>query len=122
MFAGIGPINAMALIQTAVLAMVAVILGLFVLRPMLSNAGRRVPVLAAPNGMLALPEYSQSGTSSRALTGVIEDAGDLPNIALMPGDVAALDPAARLRRLIDERQAESVEILRGWMELEEERI
>ena len=122
MFAGIGPINAMALIQTAVLAMVAGILGLFVLRPMLSNAGRRVPVLAAPNGMLALPEYSQSGTSSRALTGVIEDAGDLPNIALMPGDVAALDPAARLRRLIDERQAESVEILRGWMELEEERI
>jgi flagellar M-ring protein FliF len=27
---------------------------------------------------------------------------------------------ARLRRLIEERQVESVEILRGWMEAEEE--
>ena len=31
------------------------------------------------------------------------------------------DPVARLRRLIEERQAESVEILRGWMEQEEEK-
>jgi len=31
------------------------------------------------------------------------------------------DPAARLRRLIEKRQTESIEILRGWMEHEEER-
>ena len=31
----------------------------------------------------------------------------------------AEDPAARLRRLIAERQAESIEILRGWLEPEE---
>lgn len=31
------------------------------------------------------------------------------------------DPVARLRRLIEERQTESVEILRGWMELEREK-
>ncbi len=31
------------------------------------------------------------------------------------------DPATRLRRLIEERQAESIEILRGWLEPEEER-
>ncbi len=30
------------------------------------------------------------------------------------------DPVARLRRLIEERQAESVEILRGWMEPQRE--
>ena len=30
------------------------------------------------------------------------------------------DPVARLRKLIEERQSESVEILRGWMEVEEE--
>ena len=29
------------------------------------------------------------------------------------------DPVERLRRLIDERGAESVEILRGWLEEEE---
>ncbi len=32
------------------------------------------------------------------------------------------DPATRLRRLIEERQAESIEILRGWLEPEEERV
>ncbi|WP_329608590.1 hypothetical protein [Paragemmobacter aquarius] len=31
------------------------------------------------------------------------------------------DPVTRLRRLIEERQAESVEILRGWMEAEPEK-
>ena len=122
MFGAIGPINLMTLIQTAVLAMVAVLLGVFVLRPMLISASRRVPALAAPDAVLALPGYAQTGAAARVLTGVIEDAGDLPNMALISGDgTAALDPASRLRRLIDERQAESVEILRGWMELEEER-
>ena len=28
-------------------------------------------------------------------------------------------PATRLRRLIEQRQTESIEILRGWMEAEE---
>jgi flagellar M-ring protein FliF len=31
------------------------------------------------------------------------------------------DPATRLRKLIEKRQSESIEILRGWMEHEEER-
>ncbi len=30
------------------------------------------------------------------------------------------DPVARLRRLIEERQSESMEILRSWMEHDEE--
>ena len=30
------------------------------------------------------------------------------------------DPVARLRRLIEERQSESIEILRSWMEHDEE--
>jgi len=30
------------------------------------------------------------------------------------------DPVARLRRLIEERQSESLEILRSWMEHDEE--
>ncbi|MBE0553219.1 MAG: flagellar M-ring protein FliF, partial [Rhodobacteraceae bacterium] len=59
---------------------------------------------------LALPGLAAD--TLPALTGVIEDeaADDPPD-----------DPVTRLRRLIAERQAESVEILRGWMELEEER-
>ena len=118
----VGPINLMTLIQTAVLAMVALILGLFVVRPMLITAGRRVPALAAPDAVLALPGYAQGDAPSRVLTGVIEDANDPRDVALLSADTAqGLDPASRLRRLIEERQAESVEILRGWMELEEER-
>ena len=122
MFGAVGPINLMTLIQTAVLAMVAVVLGLFVVRPLLTSTARRVPALAAPDAVLALPGYAQADASSRVLTGVIEDAGDPRDIALLSADGSqALDPAARLRRLIEERQVESVEILRGWMELEEER-
>ena len=37
------------------------------------------------------------------------------------GDTAVEDdPASRLRRLIEQRQTESIEILRSWMETEEE--
>jgi flagellar M-ring protein FliF len=34
-------------------------------------------------------------------------------------DAPEEDPATRLRRLIEQRQTESIEILRGWMEEEE---
>lgn len=115
------PLDLMSLIQMAVLAGVALVLGLFVLRPMLSPA-RRPAELAPPNLPLALPGTVGSGP---VLTGEIADDSDGRPMALLPSDDGeaqpALDPVARLRRLIEERQAESVEILRGWMELEEER-
>ena len=41
--------------------------------------------------------------------------------AMADGEAVEEDPATRLRRLIEERQTESIEILRGWMEHEEER-
>ena len=48
--------------------------------------------------------------------GVLKATYELP-----PADPAREEyQIARLRRLIEERQAESVEILRGWMELTEE--
>lgn len=116
-----GPLDVMSLIQMAVLAMVALVLGLFVIRPMLTST-RRSAELPAPGPTLALPAMAASGT---VLTGEIDDDGtysslELVNAADGPARLDA-DPVARLRRLIEERQAESVEILRGWMELEEER-
>ncbi len=108
----LGPVNVMTLIQMAVLAGVALVLGLFVVRPLLLN-GRRPVALPPPLAPLALPGTDEAGS---ALTGIIEDDGP----ALPLPDESA-DPVARLRRLIAERQAESVEILRGWMEMEEER-
>jgi flagellar M-ring protein FliF len=41
-------------------------------------------------------------------------------ISGVPGAEGAKDPMSRLRQLIAERQTESVEILRGWMEVEED--
>ena len=56
------------------------------------------------------------------LDGVIEPEEVLPPLSLVGSDAdPPEDPVARLRRLIAERQPESVEILRGWMEAAEER-
>ena len=103
-----GSIDLMTLLELGMLALVATVLGLFVLRPALAN--RPVPQ------PLALPD------ATGALTGEIAGDGlrsgvDLIDVTLDPES----DPVARLRRLIDERQAESIEILRGWMEAEPEK-
>lgn len=110
----LGEIDVMALIQTGILALVVLVLGLFVIRPILTNASRR-PALSAAPALLALPDSSSGGAT--VLTGEIDE-GEGPALALSGGEAA--DPMQRLRRLIEERQAESIEILRGWMELEEE--
>ncbi len=110
----LGPIDVMSAIQIAALAIVALILGLFVLRPIL--AGRQPAALPAPETPLALP------AAGEALTGEIDDgypALSLPLIGSSESTAPAEDPATRLRRLITERQAESIEILRGWLEPEE---
>lgn len=120
MFAGINP---MALIQTLVLGLVVLVLGLFVIKPMLAGrAGARSSetALAIGGAPLALPNMDVG--SDTVLTGEIDGFGDLPMVNLDNFDMGeADDPVARLRRLIEERQAESVEILRSWMEREEEK-
>lgn len=113
----LGSIDVMSLVQTAVLALVALVLGLFVIRPILTSGSRAAQAVgAAP---LALPGYGMAGD---ALTGEIDD--DFPPPFAMMGDPPPgeedQDPVSRLRRLIAERQSESIEILRGWMEQEEE--
>jgi flagellar M-ring protein FliF len=55
----------------------------------------------------------------RVLTGEIDE-GELPDFA--DAGARTADPVARLRRLIEERQAETVEILRGWLQDDEERV
>lgn len=116
-----GPIDLMTIIQTAVLAVVALVLGLFVIRPVLTSANR--PALGAPDAQLALP--SAMSRDGMALNGEVDDGFGFGGFAIAGGDqldgeAAEEDPASRLRRLIEERQTESIEILRGWMEHEEE--
>ncbi|SIS58756.1 flagellar basal-body MS-ring/collar protein FliF [Phaeovulum vinaykumarii] len=121
-------LDTMSLIQLGVLSLVALILGIFVLRPILM---RPAPVVSA--GELPAPV---SATNPDALNGEIQEgdfSGDLPmldmggmNMPMAMGDFGEgggddSDPVARLKRLIAERQTESVEILRNWMEEREEK-
>jgi flagellar M-ring protein FliF len=119
-------LDLMSLIRLAVLALVALVIGLFVLRPMLSarRDAAELPPAAQPlsladmNGLEPLPDLP------RFLDGEIDMGGDLPSMQVISradADAMAPDPVARLRQLIEARQAESVEILRGWMDEREEK-
>jgi flagellar M-ring protein FliF len=122
LLAAFAPINIMTAIQIAVLAIVALILGLFVVRPILTAQARPVLALSSQASPLALP--GRAGTGPRVLSGEIDDGSGLPPFSVSAANGATElpnDPVARLRRLIEERQVESVEILRGWMEAEEEK-
>lgn len=150
-------INIMSAAQILVLAIVALILGLFVVRPIL--APKAIPALrdmspgGAAAGELAAPPAGASGNelppptrdaipsapsnSGPALTGEIDDSNDMfsggfgPMTPSLPEHSAGVDmsddnydpndPVSRLRRLISERQEESVEILKSWMDDREEK-
>jgi flagellar M-ring protein FliF len=129
-------LDVMSAIQMAILAIVALVLGLFVVRPVLSRPPAQV---GAP---VSLPPAEGSGDAApKALTGEVDGPpGDFPNIALdgqneglpdLPtlgfasgpgeGTATSADPVDRLRAMIGDRQEETVEILRSWLEDTEER-
>ncbi len=113
-----GGADLMRLAQLALVALVAIVLGLFVVRPIL--APRRLPSPAplalAPAGGAVIDLPAAGG-----LTGEITDA--MPGARVIDGDAQPLsdDPVDRLRRLIAERQTESVEVLRSWLEREDQK-
>ncbi|MDA3887278.1 MAG: flagellar basal-body MS-ring/collar protein FliF [Allgaiera sp.] len=142
MFGGM-VLDVMSLIQIMVLALVALALGVFVLRPILTSARltarghAALPGLPAPDGMGAGMDGGLPGLGGdlpRVVSGEI-DMGGLPELPVFNPDMPGMgmgmgmdldggggfggedeDPVARLRRLIEERQEETVEILRNWME------
>lgn len=122
----------MSAIQMAVLALVTLILGLFVVRPVISGATRdTVPALPPADaeedaGNLALEGLDGDyGGAPGALpdlnmNSAMGDDDDLPDLPMLGGHGGGGDPAERLRNMIGERQTETVEILRGWLEEKEE--
>ncbi|MBS0125743.1 flagellar basal-body MS-ring/collar protein FliF [Thetidibacter halocola] len=120
-----GPIDAMRLIQMGVVAAVALILGLFVLRPILARGP------AASGNAAALP--APGAAAPEPLTGEIEPDGGFPDLPMMQassGEFGGMgmvdfdsptqeDPVERLRGLIQERKSETVEILRSWLDEKE---
>ena len=111
-------LDVMTLIQLAVLALVSLVLGLFVVRPLLTRK-----LVMAPPVQAALPGMRDGSLPGPALTGEIQTPDAVQPPALRGGtlptegaELAGEDPVERLRRLIQERRGETVEILRGWME------
>lgn len=104
------PLDMMRLIQTAVLALVVLILGLFVLRPILTS--RRAPLaLADDSPPPALP--STRDIDAREITSA---PADTPALALDAPETTPEDPAERLRALINERRDEAMQVLQSWMD------
>ncbi len=111
------PIDVMSLVQMAVLAAVVLGLAVFVLKPLLLSPPP-VPTLAAP-----APDPRDDAEFQPALTGEIANVGDrfeTQDAGSSATEVAQLDPSSasveRLRNLIGDRQEETVEILRSWMQ------
>ncbi|MCJ8334984.1 MAG: flagellar M-ring protein FliF [Epibacterium sp.] len=147
-------LDLMSIIQMAALAIVALVLGLFVVRPILTASSEPMAALPAPNapeGLPALPDMGMPGSgfmanpnlgAGIALDGEIEDQNtgqfepmggmgsgmddigrDLVGMGGgMPALASSGDEAVdRLRSMIGDKQEETVQILRGWLEENEER-
>lgn len=128
-------LDLMRLVQLATLALVSLVLGLFVLRPILSTVPT-TPAIAPPRNVAGIPDLSPSPGSApsqpSALTGEIDDRDILPsNFPAVQSDSNRAnatfantpppeDPVERLRAMISDRQDETVEILRTWMDDTEE--
>ena len=111
-------LDLMRLIQMGVLAVVSLILGLFVLRPILASGPAVADQTAvAPQG---LPSPEAEPGQPPALTGEIaetapSDVDSQPDQPSLP-DTVSVDPVQRLREMIADRQEETVEIIRSWMD------
>ena len=129
-------LDLMSAIQMAVLAVVTLILGLFVVRPVLSRApdqaSGEVPALPASPSNLPTQVDTMEGLSGEIATegfdlpdltefaGADGTGGDLPALAGLPMMGGGDEPVDRLRAMIGERKEETVEILRSWLEDKEE--
>lgn len=117
-------LDVMGLIRLAALAAVILFLALFIMRPLLrqpaAEVGRMLLPGAAPDGLVM--------TAGPVLTGEIDDSGAEATRTVVHNahddrdghDARAGNPVERMRQLIAERQDETLEILRNWMEEPEE--
>lgn len=132
------------IVQFALLAAVVAALVFGVLRPALMASASSGALQMATQQPTSLPDFERSDAagptgemppSSGAADGLPDLAslgGGLPSLDATPswdGEIIGAadapgdsddDPVERLRRLIQEREAETVEILRSWMEEEDE--
>jgi flagellar M-ring protein FliF len=121
-------LDLLSAIQMIVLAVVTLILGLFVIRPVLSRDVTERPALDAPTGSGSFQQNANADQNAGNLPAVFEaeDMGNSQSLESFNSSRALVteeastdsiqDPVERLRNMIGERQDETVEILRGWLE------
>lgn len=124
--------NPMALIKPGLTALVVLALGMFVLRPVLLS-GREPNMIDQPALIGQVTEGQPQSDQALDIQDTV--ASQTPLLANTPGvlpppitngatdgSVAQFDedPVARLKSLIEERQDETVEVLRTWIENPEE--
>jgi flagellar M-ring protein FliF len=108
------PLNIMQLVQTGVLAFVALILGLFVVRPILTS-NRTPPALLDSSG--AGVSSSTLGTDATVIDGTASPVQSLaPSQSGSEGTTSTEDPVDRLRGLIEDRRDEAIQVLQSWID------
>lgn len=124
-------------LQTVVLAAAALFIAFGLLRPLLRREAVALPpgepetdtasFKSLPpdmaSGLPELPSIPMGGFPE--IAGGTEGVGELGQLPALPdfssdGSDASADPVVRLRRMIEEREEETVEILRSWMEDDDE--
>lgn len=107
------PLNMMRLIQTGVLGLVALILGLFVVRPILTS-NRPVPALLDNSG--GGVGAAIAGPSGAVIDGVATISPPPPQANTDAGAAISDDPVDRLRGLIEDRRDEAIQVLQSWID------
>jgi flagellar M-ring protein FliF len=105
------PLDTMQLIQIAVLAIVALILGLFVVRPILAPVALLPPPPSADE-IDDLAEFAPPMAMAIGSDGI----GDFMGGDLGTMDDNDADPVSRLRQLISDRESETIQVLQDWIE------
>ena len=125
-------IDILSLVQIAVLAIVALILGLFVIRPIFGNGQSATGQSLGATGLLESDQQQSIENTAPAQAGFGDASqlpepndiggGDLqlPDLPMMGGFGANESSAEKLKSIMEGRETETVEILRGWLENEEE--
>ncbi len=121
-------LDIMSVVQMIILAVVTIVLGLFVIRPLLARSSPSLSEVQAndssqfenTNELLAI---EQTGDPDEA--GInIDSSADFTDLPGLPdfGIAGSMsdDPFDRLRSVVGERQEESVQILRSWLEEKKE--
>ncbi len=111
-----GPLlDLMKLIRLAAFALVALVLGLFVLRPILTSARRGAALgLPPPEGAMPVLAGADPAPAWEPMTAPM-DLGDF-GVPGSPDEAEIVDPVTRLRRLIESRQDETIQILHDWID------